>query len=390
MSTVYQDLPVIREIQEMLNAVRSKHHYRWEYLSVDGKYGPISRNAVIQFKRSIGFTPEDDNLTTGFLDRLREDYAPMPKLLNTTDDLVPYYDAGKLEDRFPILKLINAVSDLFDNMSGFVDDEMEYIQQTGRRKAGIVKRMSLHVSRFDNRFTQLRGSIETAEKNQLAIDTLNKTIKQNEDFARQASKGNFNTRPRNMIDTLCARTAQSTVDKAKGMIDRVYRPNLDRAINSSRSIMNTILDDLKKYDLVGKIDRKIRENLPKGGQYSIGKVKIRVNAGGFLLTLVSLKDLIYDLFTYEDSDAWRAKVRGHLYDSIDEVIIGIISVFLAKILVITGAAAVGATGAAGAIAIIIAVVAVVIAIAIGFFFDKHNISLSRMVVNYCADIVPAF
>lgn len=389
MSTIYQDLPVIREIQGMLNAVRGKHHYKWDYLSVDGKYGPKSKNAVVQFKSSIGFTPGNDDLTTEFLDRLREDCASVPMFMNSTDDLVPY-DTGKLEDRFPIRKMISTVSDLFDNISGFVDDEMDYIQQTGRRKAGIVKRLSLHVSRFDNRFAQLRDSVEAAEKSQAAIDTLNETIEQNEDFARQASKGNFSNRHQNPADTLRNKAAQSKVSKAQGMIDRVYRPRLIEANNSANSIMEKIKEDLKKCDIVGKIDRKIQEILPKEGQYSIGKVKIRVNAGGTLLTLVSLKDLIYDLFTYEDSDAWRAKAKEHLYDFIDGVIIGIISAFLAKIIVLAGVAIVGTAGTAGAIAVIIAVVAVAIAIAIGYFFDKHDISLSRMVVDYCADIVPAF
>lgn len=387
MSTVYQDLPVIREIQVMLNAVRSKYNYRWEYLSVDGKYGPKSRNAVAQFKDSINFTPADDNLTTDFLARLREEFDPMPKFLNSTDDLVPYTSSPK--DRSPILKTVDIISDLLKNMNEFVDSELEYIKQTGRPKAGIIRRLSLHVSSFDQRFAQMQTSIETIEKSQSAIDTQRATIKRNENLARQASKGDFNTRSRNPVDTLRAKTAQSTMDKAR-MIGGAHQANLDRARNSAQSLMKEISEDLKKYDLVGKVDRAVQKVLPKGGQYSIGKVNIRVNAGGSLLTLISLKDLICDLFTYEDSDAWRAKATAHLYTFLDGVIIGLVSIFLAKIIVIAGAAIVGAAGATGAIAIIIAVVAVVIAIAIGYFFDKHDISLSRMVMDYCADIIPAF
>ncbi len=390
MSTVtYQYFPLVAEIQMMLNTVRNKYHGSWEHLSVDGKYGPISKNAVTQFKISIGFTPVGDVVTSEFVDRLREEYNRIPKLLNSTDNLIPYYDTGKLENRFPILKIIDTISDLFDNINDFVEGEMEYIRQTGRAKAGIIQRLGLHISRFDNRFAQWRNSLETAERSQSAIDTQKTIIKQNEDLARQASKGDFSTRPRNPADTLRARTAQSTMNKAE-MISRAHQANLDRARNSARSVMKEIMEDLKKYDLVGKINRKVQEIMPKGGQYGIGKIKIPMNVGGSLLALVPLKDLIYDLFTYEDSDAWRVKAMEHLFDFIDGVIIGFVSAILAEIIVLAGAAIVGASGAAGAIAIIIAVVAVVIAIAIGYFFDKHDISLSRMVVDYCADIVPAF
>lgn len=387
MSTaIYQDLPLVRDIQEMLNAVRCKYHGSWEHLSVDGKYGPRSRNAVKQFKISVGFIPANDDLTSSFIDRLREEYAREPKLSSCTDDIDPYYDTGKLEDRYPILKIVDLLSDLITHMSDFVNSESEYIKQTGRPKPKIIERLSLHVSRFDKRFAQMQASIEAAEKSQSAIDTQNTIIKQNEDLARRASKGDFNARSQNTIDTLHARTAQNEIAKAQ-MNRKIQQKNLYQARESSRSIMNKILNDLKKYDLVGKIDRKVQEFLPKGGQYGTGKVRIQVKAGGFLFTLISLKDLIYDLFTYENSDAWRAKTTAHLYDFIDGMIIGLVSVFLAEILLIAGAAAIGTAGAG---AIIITILAVIIATVIGLFFEKHNISLSQMIVDYCAAIVPAF
>ncbi len=74
----------VREVQSMLNAIRTNYHHSWDYLSVDGIYGKKTATAVKKFQEYRGIsstmTPNGVILGDTTIDYIRQEYRTIPVL----------------------------------------------------------------------------------------------------------------------------------------------------------------------------------------------------------------------------------------------------------------------------------------------------------------------
>lgn len=78
----------VREVQSMLNAIRTNYHHSWDYLSVDGIYGKGTANVVKRFQeyRGISSTMSPGGVILGdtTIEYIRQEYNTIPTLSGYT------------------------------------------------------------------------------------------------------------------------------------------------------------------------------------------------------------------------------------------------------------------------------------------------------------------
>lgn len=74
----------VREVQSMLNAIRTNYHHSWDYLTVDGVYGKGTANVIKKFQeyRGIGSIMTSDGVILGdtTIEYIRSEYRTTPVL----------------------------------------------------------------------------------------------------------------------------------------------------------------------------------------------------------------------------------------------------------------------------------------------------------------------
>lgn len=78
----------VREVQSMLNAIRTNYHHSWDYLNVDGVYGKDTATVVKRFQeyRGISSAMSSDGAILGdtTIEYIRQEYKTIPTLSSYT------------------------------------------------------------------------------------------------------------------------------------------------------------------------------------------------------------------------------------------------------------------------------------------------------------------
>ncbi len=106
----------VREVQSMLNAIRTNYHHSWNYLSEDGIYGRDTANAVKKFQeyRGISYKMSSDGviLEDKTIKYIRQEYNSIPTLSSWSSTITPINkkrseDVNKPQVTFDLITLLS-------------------------------------------------------------------------------------------------------------------------------------------------------------------------------------------------------------------------------------------------------------------------------------------
>ena len=159
--------------------------------------------------------------------------------------------------------------------------------------------------------------------------------------------------------------------------------------HSAKSSRQKLVQELKKFNIVEKIEKQL-EAKGISGRIQLnalkGKPTIQIRGGGILQFFV-YKDVVLDLCRINEygTEKWKADIHKHLVQLMDGLIVGVVSTFVAELIVAIGAAAVaavaGVTVSAGVIVIIVAIVATILGLIISYFMYENDFSFGELAME---------
>ncbi|MDE6027835.1 MAG: peptidoglycan-binding protein [Muribaculaceae bacterium] len=328
----------VREVQLMLNAIRSNYHHSWDYLTVDGIYGKDTANVVRDFQVYRGISSQMTSsgpvLGDTTISYIRANYNTVPQLKAVTGNLQSYKE--------PFWNTVNVgevFRDFLTTFDGFLNAQLQYIKSLRfDNPQGLKAKYFSITTQFDPQLKNLKSKL------QLALDS------------RGRKRVKYNS--------------------------------------SASSSRQHLVRDLKKFNIVEKIEKQL-EAKGISGKIELkalkGKPAIQIKGSGILQILV-YKDVICDLcrITEYGSEEWKEDIRRDLSKLIDSLIVGVVSTFIAELIVALGAAAVAATGvtvSAGIIVIIVAIVATIIGLIISYFMYDNDFSFGELAMEGYSQII---
>ena len=342
----------IEKVQRMLNYLRNRFHCGWPHLKVDGYYGYITADAVKGFL--LWYTCKSN--TNGILDA--RTYEQIEKAMNISPAILTQGKRIKKEDPI-IIKVANGFMDSLKELDGIIKEEIEYAKSLGKFDAEIItQRFSYHISKLDPKIKKLQ----------------------------QLFKTNFENK--NAIGTLSANTNQNIISKTytQSCISQ-YQTKVNCTSALGKKLSKDFIKGLEKWNLLKKIETRMKQ-IGITGNLKIGDLKnIKIKAGGVFLAW-SLKDIICDLFKYEEwgEENWKQDLLEHCYDFLDNLIIGFISTIIAQLIVVLSASAIAAasfiTISAGWIIALVVILALIIGLVISSFIKKvcgDDASISKFI-----------
>lgn len=108
--------PTVREVQSMLNMIRTNYHHSWDYLTVDGIYGKGTASVVKKFQeyRGISETMTSNGVILGdtTIEYIRLEYRTIPVLSNWSPTTTPINnkrseDVNKPQVAFDLVSLLS-------------------------------------------------------------------------------------------------------------------------------------------------------------------------------------------------------------------------------------------------------------------------------------------
>lgn len=323
----------VREVQGMLNSIKVNYHHSWEYLSTDGIYGRKSANAVKKFQEYRGITsqmsPMGPVLGDTTIKYIRDRYNTLPQISASTGNLRPYKE--------PFWNTVNVGSvfrDFVTTFDSFLNAQLQYIKSLRfDNPQGLKTKYFSIVNQFDPQLKNLKSKLREA------LDTRGRTRVRNN--------------------------------------------------HSAKSSRQKLVQELKKFNIVEKIEKQL-EAKGISGRIQLnalkGKPTIQIRGGGILQFFV-YKDVVLDLCRINEygTEKWKADIHKHLVQLMDGLIVGVVSTFVAELIVAIGAAAVaavaGVTVSAGVIVIIVAIVATILGLIISYFMYENDFSFGELAME---------
>lgn len=331
----------VREVQAMLNALRNNYHHSWEYLTVDGIYGNNTASAVKKFQEYRGIssqmTPSGPVLGDTTIVYIKDEYKTVPQLKAASGYMKPYKE--------PYRNTINIGEEFMGfiaTFDSFLNAQIDHIKSLRLDNPQSLKAKYYSIAtQLDPRLKNLKLNLQKAFN----------------------SKG----KPRQQFNDL------------------------------ARSNRKRIISDLKKFNIVEKIEKILAE---KGisGKIELktfrGKPAVLQVRGSGILQCFVYKDVIVDLCDFRNygTEQWKEDLHRDFAKLIDALIVGVVSQFAAELVaaaIAAGAAAVGVTVSAGVIVIIVAIVALLIGLIIGYLMYQHDFSFGELALEGYTEIVGA-
>lgn len=349
----------IEKVQRMLNYLRNRFHLGWSHLEDDGRYGPITAAAVKGFQ--LWYTCKGN----GILDK--ETYEQIGKAMNMSPAIITQGKGIRKEDPI-IVKVADGFMDCLKELDSIINEEIQYAKSLGKFDAKIIaQRFSYHISKLDPKIEKLQKLFKENIESKKAIDTLSANTDQ-----KISPKDSFSQR-KTKIDT------QSNISK--------YQMKVNYTSNEGKKISKDFIKELEKWNLLKKTETRIKQ-IGITGDLKVGDLKnIKIKAGGVFL-MWSLKDIICDLFKYEEwgKENWKQDLLEHCYVFLDNLIIGFISTIIAQLIVALSASAIAASGiitiSGGWIIALVVILALIIGLIIGSFIKKvcgDDASISKFI-----------
>lgn len=326
--------PQVKDVQRMLNIIRTRYNMNWEYLSEDGIYGKDTARAVKSFQVHKGIVPASGMLGPTTLGYIRDLYGTVPMIKAASEDLKPYHDTAGLADRFIVVKIADMIAGYVEGINGLIEEEIQYVARHGKLDTSVLKsRYYSFVTRNDSNMRELKKMI------------------------RDADTPGYKTRKRSTVKKARKAMAELTAELKR------FDP----------------LDILKRYDIPGRVGKYLKNKGIVSGM-DIKTLKnnpiLKQVTGSRLLTVFGMKDIMLDLCSVDEwgTEEWKARLSEHFFDFLDGLVIGYASAVIAQIVVgLVGTAVLSA----GWIMVIVALVAVAIAAGLSFLMDEADVSFSK-------------
>lgn len=331
----------VAEIQRMLNIIRINFHHNWEYLTEDGIYGKRTANVVRQFQIYKGIssqmTSEGPILGDTTIRYIKDSYQYVPQISSRSPYTQTYHAPQKANSLDIAKNITDSIISCIQTFDEFLKREISYI---GSLIPSNPKALKL---RFYSLATSMDPTMQKLKKHLTAHHNKNDILKQA--FHNKNARQN--------------------------------RKNL--------------VKELKKFDIVAKIDRFL-ESKGISGKIEIGpknsKKTIKIKGSG-ILAAWSYKDLIIDICKVSEwgTESWYAELKKHFYEVLDGLIIGYASAVIAELIVGASVAAVGVTISAGWIVAIIAVAALLISLLFSYLLNETEVSFSQTAFEGFGEII---
>lgn len=335
--------PTVREVQMMLNAIRTARHHLWDPLTVDGIYGEKSAAAVKKFQIYRGITPAAGVLGDTTIGYIRQEYQCLPTI--QSGGMVMYAAPTRTESIYASRKV--------------ADDEGATLQKS------VVDRLVDCLSAYDNFIVNesayIKGLLASGSGRKVDLTAL-----------RRHYYSLFGNNP--AIKGFREATARMPVGMAG-----LARRQADIRANSKDVI--DLYKQLKNCDIVEKIKKQLKK-IGINDEIKIGSRSLKVRGTG-ILTLWSFKDLIGDAFRVKEwgTDKWNADVRKHFSAAIDDFIVGTVSTLVAEVVVAACVGAVGVSLSAGWIIALVAIAAILIATLCEMLMGRCNFSFGDVALQ---------
>lgn len=352
--------PVVREVQFKLNCIRGLNHISipdWNTLQEDGLYGPVSKKAVIAYKKYYNLTDKTDRLDSYAINRIRTTYNDVTSLhycvITAPEPAKVAYQSAESDSIFGFMDLadgfVNIIVDTIDKMSDVIKKVKDPELLSNKASADeFIKEFEKIAKKMDSTLYGMKQSLQKKWKAQELYDEGIKDSK----WARNKTEM---TRANKKVYT------GGTLLKHEDA--QVRKMGAELAKNAS------------EIKIINKIKLKLNPNtILKAGKY-VGPLGIAYNA----------KDVIWDIVWeswHMESAQFEEKFKNDLHKYIDDTIIGALtSLVIGLILKVAGVAVV-----TGGMIVLVVLVCVIVSSILGYILEKNNISFSAYIESIISNI----
>lgn len=353
--TLLHNLPIIKE--DGLYGVETEKAVRAFQqacnISADGKFGPQTYASMMQKLRqmpSIGSMPSKNSVITAPMNSKPAASSETFTLYNIADQFV----AAVIDFSTTINSVAKSIAELKNPSSEMVFKCFQGSLGKVDPAIGKIRKTFDKLIYHKNNSTVSTDTLQLAKKNS-AIQSL-----QGRQAAQKVSLANVNAR-----------------------MTKYY-------LKEANSVKDVFLNNFRQYDFVSKISTRLK-GMGIFGKVNLSKIAVKSPLGiGFAY---SLKDIIADIFHIADlyneskKEMWLKDLQKDCYEFLDGLIIGIVSSFLAQLIVVGGASLAGLTISAGAIVAAVTVVALIIGLIFSYVLSTKEISFSKFIFEDCAGFI---
>lgn len=347
--------PVVKEYQAKLNTLRGRLHQSWEYLNEDGYYGLRTGEAIKQFKIFRGITPVSTIMGPTTMMYIDQELNSFPQLIADTPTIKKSESKfmENLTDKFPVLNVTNQIETVISALDSFVKNEIRIATHHGSAASGnLFFRYKAFATSQSSNCKKLEKIFLEQDKTKAKMDSVENQARKRGPYQRAAQRTySYNQQRNNILKK-------------------------DQAVE-----INNLIKELKKFDIVTKLENFL-ESKGITGKIELkqlkGKSGFKIKGGG-ILTVLSLKDLIYDIARFDQwgTEEWCKTISRDFFSFLDGIILGYAAMVISELIVGAVVAVAGLTISAGWIVAIVAVVAVAIAALLTWILNMNEISFSE-------------
>lgn len=360
---MYQPLkydPVVREMQFKLNCIKRHNHIsipNWDILQEDGLYGPVSKRAVIAYKKYYNLTDKTDKLDTFAVNSIRTRYNDVTSLhyciITTPEPAKVAYKSAESDSIFGFMDLAdglaNTILDTVDKIYKVVKEVSKPELLTNKVSADkFIKKFEYISKDMDHTLYQMKRSLQSKWRAKEVYD---------EGIEESKWAGN--------------KTEMRRANK-KARTGGIILKHEDAQV---RKMSKELAKNASEINIINKIKLKLNPNtILKVGKYA-GPLGIAINA----------KDIIWDIVWeswHMESEQFEEKFKKDLQKYIDETIIGALtSMVVGLVLKVAGVAVL-----TGGTIVLVVLACVIISSILGYILEQNNIKFSEYIEDIIANI----
>lgn len=363
-------------VQHQLNIIKTFLIHNLPYIKEDGLYGIETAKAVKAFQQACNITA-DGKLGPQTIAYMQQKMRELPSI-SPTPVKSPSTPLKKFSLCTVVDQFVDVVKSFYSTLGNVADDLLKMKNPSSRMV-----------------FNCFRGSVEQIDP---ALKRLQNALFKHKQYmeGRMVSDETKLLAKKNTYKPQISFQERDSIRKASQAISKANTSKRMAAqmLREASSAKDAILNNLKKYDFVSKIATRMKSMGLIGNKVDLKKIPKGI---GIAALIYSLKDIIWDIFNISEffdkstSEAWVEDLRKDCYAFLDNLIIGCISIFLAKLVVAAGAAGVAAAGgvtlSTGAILVAIGIIALIIGLVFSYVLSLKDISFSRFIYEDCAEFI---
>ena len=344
----------VKEIQSKLNRIRDINHISvpgWDILATDGLLGPKTKRALTSYQKYYDLPDKSGQLTNYTIDNINFRYSHLVSLkyciITAPDPKHEIYLSVEADSSYGFMDFIDNLEEFISGTIEKMDEMLKEISKVkltnDRTDADKFLEKFKDITRNED-IKKLRAKVERIWENKEIAESLSQEIDNNQVH-----------NARTWQEDMKIRETQRKISHTKTQI------NIDS--NDVRNTQKKLTEEISSVKILNKIKLKFN---PDTIRSIAPKVKI-------ISIFYGLKDLIWDIIWnswHMDSEEFWLKFKQDLYKFIDDFLIGV----LAEALISAAIAALGIAATSGTAIVVSVLGCILVGCAIGFLFDKSNIS----------------